>query len=77
MNSFQLFSLSVDILMFFWVFLYFVELSFLISLLNLILRLQTLHTELSSKLWYYLLAMELSILGNYQQNPNKINETSR
>ena len=77
MNSFQLFSLSVDILMFFWGFLYFVELSFLISLLNLILRLQTLHTELSSKLWYYLLAMELSILGNYQQNPNEINETSR
>ena len=34
------------------------------STLNLTLRLQTLHTLLSSKLWYHLLTIELPILGN-------------
>ena len=41
------------------------------STLNLTLRLQTLQTLLSSKLWYHSLAMELSILGNHEQISNK------
>ena len=44
------------------------------STLNFTLRLQTLHTLLSSKLWYHLLTIELSILGNHQQISNKIME---
>ena len=35
------------------------------------LGLQTLHSFLSSKLTYHLLAMELFILGTYQQISNK------
>ena len=41
-------------------------------MLNLTLRLQTLHTHLSFKLWIHLLTMELSLFGNYPQTPNKI-----
>ena len=40
-------------------------------MLNLILRMQTL-TLLSSKAWYHSLTMELFILRNYQQTPNKM-----
>ena len=40
-------------------------------MLNLILSMQTL-TLLSSKAWYHSLTMELFILRNYQQTPNKM-----